>query len=194
MAYSNIKRAGALAALVLVGALALAACGTGGSGGGGAYGGAYGGSSSTNAPSQSVKLNLTCSAGATVCTKTVLVGGKAKAVLANSAGMTLYYFTPDTATTVACTGSCAQIWPPLKATGSSVAGSGFSGTLSTLNGANGDQVIYNGHPLYTYSGDHAQTDANGEGISGKWFVASPGLAAGGTSPTPTSGGYGPGGY
>lgn len=169
----NGKRAGALTTLALAGALALAACGT--VTGGGAYGGAYGGSSSTNTTGSPPQLNLTCATGATVCTKAVLVSGQAKTVLANTSGMTLYYFTPDKATSVACTGGCAQNWPPLTTTGSSVTGSGFSGTLSTLNDANGDQVLYNGHPLYTFSGDQAQTDATGEGVGGKWFVAFPGL-------------------
>ncbi len=179
MATFNGKRIGALAALALVGALALAACGT--VTGGGAYGGAYGGSSSTNTTGSSPQLNLTCAAGATVCTKTVTVSGQAKIVLANTSGMTLYYFTPDTMTTSACTGSCAQAWPPLTTTGSNVTGSGFSGVLSTLKDANGDQVLYNGHPLYTYSGDQAQTDATGEGIGGNWYVAFPGMPASGAS-------------
>jgi predicted lipoprotein with Yx(FWY)xxD motif len=183
----NSKRTGALAALALMGALALAACGTAVSGSG-AYGG---GSSSTNTSNTSAQLNLTCAAGASVCTKTVTVSGKAQTVLATTKGMTLYYFTPDTATTIACTGSCAQNWPPLTATGSSVTGSGLTGTLSTLNGPNGAQVLYNGHPLYTYVADHAQTDANGEGVLGKWYVATPGLAAmSAPAASPTTGGYG----
>ncbi len=193
MTYFNGKRMGALAGLALAATLALAACGTAASGGG-----AYGGSSSTNTAGSSPQLNLTCAAGAAVCTKTVLVSGQAKTVLANTAGMTLYYFTPDTATTSACVNACAHAWPPLTTTGSSVTGSGFSGALTTLNDANGDQVLYNGHPLYTYASDHAQTDASGEGVGGKWHVAFPGLAAsaGTTAPaaSPTSGGYGAGGY
>jgi predicted lipoprotein with Yx(FWY)xxD motif len=192
MATFKGQRAGALVALALTGALALAACGTAVSGGG-----PYGGASTTNTTGSSVQLNLTCATGATVCTKTVLVSGKAKTVLATTSGMTLYYFTPDTATTTACTGACAKAWPPLTTTGSSVTGSGFTGSLSTLNDANGDQVLYNGHPLYAYSGDHAQTDANGEDIGDKWYVAFPGLAAAGAqapAASPTSGGSGAGGY
>jgi predicted lipoprotein with Yx(FWY)xxD motif len=187
----NGRRVSALAALALAGVLALAACATATGGGGGAYGGAYGGSSSSNSSSSSVQL--TCTSSAMVCTKSVQVSGQAKTVLATTSGMTLYYFTPDTSTEIACSASCAQTWPPLTATGSSVTGSSLSGTLSTFNGPNGDQVLYNGHPLYTYSGDHAQSDANGEGVLGKWYAATPDLpAATAPSASPTSGGYGSG--
>ena len=53
---------------------------------------------------------------------------------------------------------------------------------------NGNQIEYNGHPLYTFSGDSAPRQTNGEGLYGVWFVATPDLAVqGGGS---TSGGYG----
>jgi predicted lipoprotein with Yx(FWY)xxD motif len=110
---------------------------------------------------------------------TVTVKGKSETVLANAQGMTLYYFTPDSATNIACTGGCAQAWPPLifKGSGSPEGDAPLSGKLSTVNGANGVQVDYNGHPLYTYSGDTAPGQANGQGLFGKWFVATPSLAA-----------------
>jgi len=43
------------------------------------------------------------------------VGDKTQTVLKDAKGLTLYYFTPDTPTTVACTGGCASNWPPLLA-------------------------------------------------------------------------------
>jgi len=173
MAIFNGKRLSALVVALMV-ALGLAACGTAGVGG--AYGG---GSTATTGGASSAGANLQCAAGAVVCTKTVSVSGKSETVLADTAGMTLYYFTPDTATTVACTGSCAHNWPPLSATsGGSVTGTGLSGALTALNGADGEQVEYNGHPLYTYIGDKGESDATGEGVLGKWFVATPTLSAG----------------
>ncbi|HJT55650.1 MAG TPA: hypothetical protein VJ761_04075 [Ktedonobacteraceae bacterium] len=110
---------------------------------------------------------------------TLTVKGKSETVLTNSQGMTLYYFTPDSATKIACTGGCAQTWPPLAFNGSSSpqGDAPLSGKLTTLNGSNGVQVEYNGHPLYTYSGDSAPGQTNGEGLFGKWFVCTPGLAA-----------------
>jgi predicted lipoprotein with Yx(FWY)xxD motif len=143
-------------------------------------------------------VNLQCASGATVCTKSVTVSGKSQTALADAKGMTLYYFTPDSAASVTCTGSCAQTWPPLSASGS-VSGTSLSGALTTVSGANGSQVEYNGHPLYRYSGDSSQSDVKGEGLFGKWFVATNALAASSApaSPSPTTapgGGYGAGGY
>jgi hypothetical protein len=60
---------------------------------------------------------------------------------------------------------------------------------------NGMQVLYNGHPLYRYSGDTAPGDTHGDGIEGKWHVATPNVAVNGGStsgqptPTPCSGYY-----
>ena len=105
------------------------------------------------------------------------VGDKTMTVLKSAKGLTLYYFTPDTATTVACTGGCASNWPPLMATSAQPTSSpALPGQLTVLDGANGKQVVYNGHPLYTYAKDGDSGDAYGQGIGGKWFVATPDLA------------------
>src|SRR5213082_484469 len=53
----------------------------------------------------------------TVQTAQATVNGKTVTILTNAQGMTLYYFAPDSATKVACTGGCAQAWPPLLFTG-----------------------------------------------------------------------------
>jgi len=140
--------------------------------------------------------------GATVNSAMVSVGGAQTTVLTAPDGHTLYFFTPDTAGgKPTCTGACASIWPALKAA-SPTEVSGAKGTLTVVGG----QVVYNGHPLYEYSGDSAAGQANGEGIMGKWYAATPGLAAGantmpagGSSPSSGSsggsgGGYGSGGY
>ena len=122
---------------------------------------------------------------ALIHTASVMVGGKTETALTTVQGRTLYYFTPDTATSAACTGGCASNWPPLLATsGTPTSDPGLSGTLSVLSGANGNQVVYNGHPLYTFSKDSAAGDATGQGIGGKWFVATPGLAAAAASEAP----------
>ncbi len=110
---------------------------------------------------------------------TATVKGNAETILATPQGLTLYYFTPDTANKVACTGGCAKAWPPLHFTGSGtpLGDASLSGPLSVLNGANGNQVEYNGHLLYIYSGDTAPGQTNGAGLFGKWFVCTPSLAA-----------------
>lgn len=108
----------------------------------------------------------------TIKTKSVTIDGKATTVLSDTNGHTLYVFTPDTTTTVTCTGSCASLWPPaLLASGDPVSPSGLSGKLSTVDSKNGRQLTYNGHPLYTFSKDKDEGDAYGQGFNGKWFVA-----------------------
>ena len=111
-------------------------------------------------------------------------------------GHTLYYFTPDTAGGMpTCTGGCAAVWPALAATSPTEASS-VTGKLSVVSG----QVVYNGHPLYEYTGDSAAGQANGEGSGGTWYVATPTLAAGAGpagAPAPSSSstsGGGSGGY
>jgi predicted lipoprotein with Yx(FWY)xxD motif len=114
----------------------------------------------------------------TVQTAQATVNGKATTILTAAQGRTLYYFTPDTASKTVCTGSCAQTWPPLlfTGTGKPTASTSLPGELEVYKNANGNQVIYNDHPLYTYSGDTAAGQTNGEGLFGKWFVCTPDLA------------------
>jgi predicted lipoprotein with Yx(FWY)xxD motif len=118
------------------------------------------------------------SSNALIHTASMKVGDKTETVLKNNKGLTLYYFTADTSTKIACTGGCASNWPPLLATsGTPTSNPALPGKLTVLNGANGNQVLYNGHPLYTYVKDGDAGDAYGQGVGGKWFAATPDLAA-----------------
>ena len=114
----------------------------------------------------------------TVQTAQATVNGKTITILTNAQGQTLYYFTSDTASKTVCTGSCAQAWPPLlfTGTGNLTASTALPGEVEVYANANGKQVIYNDHPLYTYSGDTAPGQTYGGGLFGKWFVATPDLA------------------
>lgn len=110
--------------------------------------------------------------------KSAKVAGKSTQVLGNLKGKTLYYFTADSTNQIACTGSCAQLWPPLLITsGTPAAQTTLSGKFGVIEGADGRQVTYNGHPLYTYAKDEDSEDAYGQGIGGKWFAATPNLSA-----------------
>lgn len=136
-------------------------------------------------------------------TATVVVNGSPTTVFTNAAGMTLYYFTPDTPTKIACTATsklpsgrtCTAVWPPLTTSATTVAApSGISGSFTIYQGPNGRQVEYNGHPLYTFSGDTGPDQSHGEGLLGKWYVATPSLtpaasASPAASPSSSSGGY-----
>jgi predicted lipoprotein with Yx(FWY)xxD motif len=94
--------------------------------------------------------------------QTVRIGGMT--VLANSKGLTLYWFAPDTATRSACYGSCAVYWPPV--TGPATAGPGVTGKLATIKRSDGSvQATYDGHPLYTYVGDSAAGQAHGNNLN-----------------------------
>jgi predicted lipoprotein with Yx(FWY)xxD motif len=108
---------------------------------------------------------------------TATLKNKPKAILTTAPGLTLYYLTTDTSTMITCQGSCAAIWRPLLFAGSEtpLAPSTLPGKLSLLATANGNQVEYNGHPLYTYTKDMLPGQINGEGVQGKWFVATPDL-------------------
>jgi predicted lipoprotein with Yx(FWY)xxD motif len=85
-------------------------------------------------------------------------------LLTNADGLTLYWFAPDTSTKSACYGSCAAYWPPV--TGNPLAGPGVTGRLGTITRTDGTtQATYDGHPLYTYIGDHAPGQASGNNLN-----------------------------
>lgn len=125
---------------------------------GGGYG-SYksGGSASAGAGSGSGGITM-----ATTSLGSVLVGPN---------GKTLYMFTPDTATTSACSGTCAATWPPLTGTMPSL-GTGLNasdfGTVTRADGTT--QISFHGHPLYYYGGDQAPGDTKGQGLFQKWYV------------------------
>jgi len=120
-------------------------------------------------------------------------------VLVDSNGMTLYWFAIDTSSKSNCSGQCATYWPPVK--GPLTAGSGVTGTLSTITRSDGStQATYDGHPLYTYIGDKSpgQATGNGKNLSGGlWWemtvsgsTPAPAAGGGGSTATATSGGGG----
>ena len=154
---------------------------------------ACGSASSTSTGSSSSSGGTTPSSSAAIIkTTSATVNGQSVTILTNAQGMTLYYLKPDTATKSACSGACAGNWPPLLFTGSGspTSASTLSGTLSVVADANGQQVEYNGHPLYTFSQDTAPGQTNGEGIKGVWFVATSSLPVqSAPQSTPTSNGY-----
>jgi len=93
-------------------------------------------------------------------------------VLTNARGYTLYWFAPDTPTKSKGYGTCAVYWPPVT-TRSPPEGSGLTGKLGTIKRSGGAmQVTYDGHPLYSYVGDSAPGQQNGNNINlngGLWY-------------------------
>jgi predicted lipoprotein with Yx(FWY)xxD motif len=167
-------------------ALVVAACGSS----------STGGSASSSSPSASAAGSSSPAAGGNTIKTTTISGAT---VLTNSQGFTLYWFAPDTSTTSKCNGSCATIWPPVKAP--ATAGTGVTGTIGEIKRSDGSmQATYNGHPLYTYKADTAPGQANGNNVNasgGVWHEVTVSGAAGsgsssGSSPSSSSssGGYG----
>jgi predicted lipoprotein with Yx(FWY)xxD motif len=104
------------------------------------------------------------------------------AILVDGSGRTLYTFDRDTAgdgydtfTASACTGACAQTWPPLllpAGTPRPVPGPGVAGlSIFPRDDGGGNQVAVGGRPLYLYAGDTRPGDVNGDGVGGVWHVA-----------------------
>jgi predicted lipoprotein with Yx(FWY)xxD motif len=98
---------------------------------------------------------------------------------------TLYLFEKDKRGKSACSGACADNWPPLPTKGAPKAGTGAkSSLLGTTKRADGTtQVTYNKHPLYTFvadKGKHGSTKGEGiDAFGAKWYV----VAAKGTEKT-----------
>jgi predicted lipoprotein with Yx(FWY)xxD motif len=168
------------AAAVPLVALVVAGCGGGGGGGG---------ATAATPP--------TNSAGQTATVGVANNGGLGK-ILVDSQGRTLYLFQADKGTKSACTGACAKAWPPLRASGKPVVGTGLTASkVTTAPRSDGmPQVVYNGHPLYTFAHDQNPGDANGQGVNAfgaNWYVLSPAGATITTSASSSSSGSGSGG-
>ncbi len=111
------------------------------------------------------------SSGATVSA----TNGDLGRMLVDANGRTLYLFLSDNGGASTCYGDCAANWPALTVNGKASAGDGVDASLlGTAERKDGStQVTYAGHPLYTFAGDTAAGQTNGEGIGNTWFAVSP---------------------
>jgi predicted lipoprotein with Yx(FWY)xxD motif len=69
-------------------------------------------------------------------------------VLVDASGRTVYELVGDSAANQTCTGSCLSTWPPVT--------------------ANGSQMIVNGHPEFTFTGDTAAGQTTGQNLTDQW--------------------------
>jgi predicted lipoprotein with Yx(FWY)xxD motif len=118
-------------------------------------------------------------------------------VLVDARGRTLYLFEKDRNGVSACDAACAKFWPPLVSRSAPRAGAGVHGSLLALRKRQDGrrQVTYAGHPLYTFAGDKAAGQTNGEGLT-NFGAGWDAIAASGHKverTQPSTGGYG-GGY
>lgn len=97
-------------------------------------------------------------------------------VLVDADGLTLYLFDNDQGGASTCYDDCASTWPPLLADGGIEAGDGAdAGLVGTVERDDGSlQATYAGHPLYSFAGDSAPGDVEGQGIGDVWWVVTAG--------------------
>ena len=137
-------------------------------------------------------------ASTTIGVKNVKVGGKSEPIAVNSKGVTVYTLSGDTTKHMECVkaSGCFKAWPPVTVHGKATMAAGIKGKLGTFKRDGFTQVTLNGHPLYTFEGDHNQAGiANGNGIvafGGTWHVVVAGSAK--AAKAPVGGGGGGGGW
>ena len=143
----------------VLGALALAACGSGGS---------Y----SSGSPA---KTPVSASPMATTTSSAVTTGHTALGdVLVDANGRSLYGLTKDANAMSTCTGACATAWPPLTVSSSTLPAGLDAKLFSVIARPDGTHQLEAGKwPLYRFSGDAAPGDTNGQGSGGVWFVVTP---------------------
>jgi predicted lipoprotein with Yx(FWY)xxD motif len=103
-------------------------------------------------------------------------------ILVNNKGFTLYTLRGN----APCDAACTAVWPPLLVTGSAKPNLGSSVTgLGTVKVSGGEQVVYNGMALYTFTGDSSAGQVSGQDVTdtwGTWFAA---VTKASTAPTTT---------
>lgn len=90
--------------------------------------------------------------------------------------------TAENRPTRACDATCRAVWPPFLTHGDPVAVPRIAGDLlATVTTDAGNQVTFNGWPLYRFAADRTRGDAQGEGIEppsarafgGAWYLIGP---------------------
>ena len=151
---------------------------------------------------------LAAAAAGTAATVKTAQSAKFGTLLVTSTGLTLYQLGSEKPGTIACTGACAQAWPPLLlAPGAKLAaGTGVSrAKLGTIKRPDhGTQVTFGGKALYRFESDRLPGAVTGQNVAGFHVVvlAAPAHATTAppaaatttpttpTTPTTTSNGYG----
>ena len=134
------------------------------------------GSNKMATPATTMGSNNMGNSDALIHTTQVKLNGKMITILTNAKGMVLYYKLTDPKNQTTCTGGCAMSWPPVVADNMNMMN--VSSTmqlphqLAVVKTANGNQVTYDGHPLYTYAGDTMAGQFSGRAMGGVWYLAS----------------------
>lgn len=134
---------------------------------------ALAGCSSTPSSSSGTASSPSAPASAAELTTT---SGSLGNIIVDGKGMTAYMFDKDTqnATSSACSGQCATLWPAITTTAATPSVKGVTGTIGTITGVDGGkQITVNGWPIYTFAKDTKAGDTAGQGVGGIWWVLSP---------------------
>jgi predicted lipoprotein with Yx(FWY)xxD motif len=136
--------------------------------------------SSTDTDSSSTTTTKAAAGGAAIKTATNPDLGT---ILVDAEGKTVYTFTKD-GEAVECVDTCLTVWPAVLLPDGSDSVTAPAGVtdLGTESTDAGEQVTSGGLPLYTFSGDSAAGDVNGnnvEGFGGLWQVVVVGSDSGG---------------
>jgi predicted lipoprotein with Yx(FWY)xxD motif len=161
-----------LAALAVISALVLAACG-------GSSNSSSSGSASTPSYGAAPSAPKSSTATSTAATSTITAKSSSLGTfLVDAKGQTLYLWDADHGSMSTCNGECATDWPPLTTKSTPKAGAGVKASLlGTTKRADGTQEItYAGHPLYRFAGDTAPGQTTGQGsaaFGAPWWVVTP---------------------
>jgi predicted lipoprotein with Yx(FWY)xxD motif len=189
-----MKRPNGMLGVIGVAALAIAGCGGGGSSSKSASSSSAAASSSPYESSSDTTSSTAASGASTQASgspkSAAASSGPSVTLLSKRSGklgsilaagpkkLTVYLFEADHGTTSACTGACAQVWPPVITNGDPKAqGGALAADLGSTTRADGTkQVTYKGHLLYYYAKDGDDGDAYGQGLNSfgaGWYVLSP---------------------
>ncbi|MFJ9815189.1 SCO0930 family lipoprotein [Streptomyces sp. NPDC101151] len=98
-------------------------------------------------------------------------------VVVDKNGMTVYRFMKDQAwpkSVSNCTGACLEKWPAVGPVGADdTKGVKKKGLMPFTRPDGEKQMTVNCWPIYTFAGDKAPGDTNGQGVGGTWYAVSP---------------------
>jgi predicted lipoprotein with Yx(FWY)xxD motif len=95
-------------------------------------------------------------------------------ILTTADGMTVYGFKTDTNGESSCMEGCAAAWPPVTVDSEQLPSGMDADVFSVIARPDGTYQLRAGDwPLYTFMGDSAAGQTNGQGTGGVWFVVKP---------------------
>ncbi|MFE0453916.1 SCO0930 family lipoprotein [Streptomyces sp. NPDC058914] len=98
-------------------------------------------------------------------------------IVVDKNGMTVYRFLKDKAwpePVSNCNGACLEKWPAVAPVATNdTEGVQKKGLMSFTRSDGTKQMTVNCSPIYTFSGDKAPGDINGQGVGGQWYAVAP---------------------